>query len=41
MPVIIDEVLTEFRIEPTTKTKRLFSKLLAEDGDCCYYTKTN
>jgi glycosyltransferase involved in cell wall biosynthesis len=31
MPVIIDEVLAEFRIEPTTKTKRLFSKLLAED----------
>jgi glycosyltransferase involved in cell wall biosynthesis len=31
MPVLIDEVLTGFRIEPTTKTMRLFTPLLEED----------
>lgn len=32
MPVIINIILSEFRIEPTTKTKRLFKDLLNEDA---------
>lgn len=31
MPVITKKVLSKFRIEPSTKTKRMFKKLLNED----------
>jgi glycosyltransferase involved in cell wall biosynthesis len=31
MPVIINKNISEFRIEPNTKTKRMFKKLLFED----------
>lgn len=31
MPVILPENLSRFRIEPSTTTKRMFSRLLAED----------
>lgn len=31
MPVLINQTVTRFRIEPTTKTKRLFNDLLLED----------
>lgn len=40
MPVIINKNLTKFRIEATTKTKRMFDKLLKEDERILHrYTK--
>ncbi|NMD00687.1 MAG: hypothetical protein GYA62_13335, partial [Bacteroidales bacterium] len=31
MPTVVDEVISKFRIEENTKTKKMFNKLLIED----------
>jgi len=41
MPVILKMNLSKFRIEYTTKTKRIFKKLLIEDEKLVNYYTTN